>query len=139
MSEYRVGRIARSVSKGCGHSGIFLLEKKLRKGEEPSFLGGSNRPTWMCRKLAYAPQGEDEGCPKSSPPPGSVIYFYEFELELFKDWKRGDKVILEDGREGILQNPRGCYCGPNGEPCWDIATSSTTGVQAHGGTWKRKE
>lgn len=47
----------------------------------------------------------------------------------------GARVVLEDGRIGILRNPRGCFCGPSGEACWDIAMDEASGVQAHGGTF----
>lgn len=53
--------------------------------------------------------------------------------------KAGLKVVLDDGQEGILENPRGCHCGPGGEPCWDISTpDSGGGIQAHGGTFRLK-
>jgi hypothetical protein len=43
---------------------------------------------------------------------------------------------MEDGRLGTLANPRGCYCGANGEACWDIALDEGGGIQAHGGTFR---
>lgn len=46
------------------------------------------------------------------------------------------RVVLEDGRLGTLENPRGCRCGPNQEPCWDIALDEGGGIQAHGGTFR---
>lgn len=52
-------------------------------------------------------------------------------------WKPGQIVVLNDGKLGRMDNPRGCFCGPNGEACWDIAlVGETGGVQAHGGTWR---
>ena len=54
-------------------------------------------------------------------------------------WQPGEKVILQDGRRGTLGHPRGCACGPNGEPCWDINLDDETCIQAHGGTFHRLE
>lgn len=49
----------------------------------------------------------------------------------------GQRVVLDDGRHGTLENPRGCFCGPNGEACWDIGLlGEAGGVQAHGGTFR---
>lgn len=52
--------------------------------------------------------------------------------------KAGNRVrFLDDGKVGILQNPRGCFCGENGEACWDVAYEAEPGgVQAHGGTFE---
>ena len=53
-----------------------------------------------------------------------------------KEFVPGRRVVLDDGRFGTLCNPRGCFCGPNGEACWDIALDESGGVQAHGGTFR---
>ncbi len=53
-----------------------------------------------------------------------------------KEFVPGRQVILDDGRLGILCNPRGCFCGPSGEACWDIALDGVSGIQAHGGTFR---
>lgn len=57
-----------------------------------------------------------------------------------EEWLRpGVEVVLADGKRGRLCSPRGCFCGPKGEPCWDIAyLDEIGGVQAHGGTFKPK-
>ncbi len=56
-----------------------------------------------------------------------------------EEWKPGDIVRLEDGGVGTLQNPRGCFCGPKGEECWDIGVPEGGGIQAHGGTFHRSD
>jgi hypothetical protein len=49
----------------------------------------------------------------------------------------GSFVVMNDDRLGMLENPRGCYCGPKGEACWDISyVHETGGIQAHGGTFR---
>ncbi len=53
--------------------------------------------------------------------------------------RAGHPVRLADGRVGKLSTPRGCYCGLNGEECWDIALDEGGGVQAHGGTFSLVE
>lgn len=59
-----------------------------------------------------------------------------FARHEFVGFLPGARVVLEDGRPGTLKNPRGCYCGPHGEACWDIALDEVGGVQAYGGTFR---
>lgn len=51
----------------------------------------------------------------------------------------GRRVRMEDGRLGKLSTPRGCYCGPNKEECWDITLDEGRGIQAQGGTFSPVE
>ena len=48
-SAYTPGRLARGISGGCGHDGIYRLEKRIEKGHEPDFLEGARTPVWVCR------------------------------------------------------------------------------------------
>ncbi len=133
-SEYRVGRLARGISGGCSHDGIYRLEERVEEGNEPDYLEVHRTPVWIVRKEAEDPTNQ---CGRSARI-GVIRYLCEGELELMEDWKPGDKARLKDGRVGTLQNPRGCFCGPKGEECWDIAFDDEEGgIQAHGALFRR--